>query len=133
MNLLIDTNIILEIILNQERAEEARRLFSDPNDHSFFISDFSLHSVGVFFFKRNQKVFFRQFLIDVIKKLGITVVQLPIDAHENMIEIADKFNLDFDDSYQYAVSEQFDLTLVSFDSHFDKTDLKRKTPGQIIK
>ncbi|HOV21970.1 MAG TPA: hypothetical protein P5150_03165 [Candidatus Ratteibacteria bacterium] len=32
-----------------------------------------------------------------------------------------KFNLDFDDTYQYVSAEKYGLTLVSFDSDFDST------------
>lgn len=46
MRLLIDTNIFLELLLEQERAEEARQLLSKTEEHEFFLSDFSLHSRG---------------------------------------------------------------------------------------
>ena len=37
-----------------------------------------------------------------------------------------KFNLDFDDAYQYAVAEKYDLQLISFDKDFDSTERGRK-------
>jgi predicted nucleic acid-binding protein len=37
-----------------------------------------------------------------------------------------RFNLDFDDAYQYVVAEKYNLTIISFDSDFDRTELKRK-------
>jgi hypothetical protein len=42
------------------------------------------------------------------------------------------FNLDFDDAYQYVAAEKHDLTLVSFDADFDRTDRGRKTPADIL-
>jgi len=40
MKVLIDTNIILEILLNQERANEARKLLENSDNFAFFLSDF---------------------------------------------------------------------------------------------
>ena len=48
------------------------------------------------------------------------------------IEGAQKFNLDFDDAYQYAVAEKYDLTIVSFDTDFDRTERGRETPGEVL-
>ncbi|MFA6372325.1 MAG: hypothetical protein WCW68_06850 [Methanothrix sp.] len=42
------------------------------------------------------------------------------------------FHLDFDDAYQYVAAERNDLVLVSFDADFDKTDMGRKTPADIL-
>jgi len=47
MKLLIDTNIFLEVLLEQSRADEARDLLLKTDEHNFLISDFSLHSIGV--------------------------------------------------------------------------------------
>jgi len=43
------------------------------------------------------------------------------------------FNLDFDDAYQYAIAEKYDLTIVSFDRDFDRTERGRKTPGEVVR
>jgi len=44
MKLLIDTNIFLEVVLEQEKASVARDLLSNVEKYEFFISDYSLHS-----------------------------------------------------------------------------------------
>ena len=43
MKALLDTNIFLEILLSQERAQEAKELLMKSAEHEFFISDYSLH------------------------------------------------------------------------------------------
>jgi predicted nucleic acid-binding protein len=48
MRLLLDTNIFLEVILEQERHEEARTLPSKFEEHEFFLSDYSFHSIFSF-------------------------------------------------------------------------------------
>jgi len=48
------------------------------------------------------------------------------------VEIMRKFGLDFDDAYQYVAAERHDLLIVSFDSDFDRTERRRKTPADLI-
>ena len=55
MKLLIDTNIFLEVLLEQERAEEARKLLNKTKEHDFFASDFGVHAIGLLLFRRNQE------------------------------------------------------------------------------
>ena len=40
--------------------------------------------------------------------------------------------LDFDDAYQYAVAERYDLTIVSFDHDFDQTKKGRVLPKDLF-
>lgn len=133
MNLLIDANIILEISLDQEKAEESRQFLNSFQEHEFFMTDFSIHSIGVILYFRDRKEGFQYFLHDVISKMDVGIAVLSLEDMNGVLEVSEKFGLDFDDSYQYMAAKKYGLTLVSFDSHFDKTDLKRKTPGQIIK
>jgi predicted nucleic acid-binding protein len=43
-----------------------------------------------------------------------------------------QFQLDFDDALHYVTAKQHNLTLVSFDHDFDRTDLVRTTPVDIL-
>jgi len=131
MRLFIDTNIFLEIILAQEKAKDAQELLSKIEEHYFFTSDFSLHSIGIFFFYRKQQEIFQQFLKDMIIDAGVSIISLPVSDMDRVVTTSKEFNLDFDDSYQYVVAEKYDLILVSFDSDFDRTSKGRKTPSEI--
>ena len=132
MKLLLDTNIFLEVILDQERANEARTLLSEVEGHEFFISDYSLHSIGLLLFRRGKHEVFRKFLKDMILGVGVAVITLSAQEMESLIEAAQRFGLDFDDAYQYAVAESYGLTIVSFDSDFDRTERGRKTPEDLL-
>jgi len=46
-------------------------------------------------------------------------------------DVESEFKLDFDDAYQYVSAEKNELTIVSFDSDFDRTKLGRKTPAEL--
>jgi uncharacterized protein len=131
MKLLLDTNIFLEIILDQEKAAEAKILLSDEK-HELCMSDYSLHSIGLLLFRRNLHSAFQNFVQDVILVRGTDVVSVESDKMGDVIQAAQEFQLDFDDAYQYALAKNAQITLVSFDSDFNRTTLGRKTPQQII-
>lgn len=133
MRLLVDTNIILEVILEQAKTEEARALLVKTEEHEFFISDYSLHSIGLLLFRRKQRHAFQQFLNDMMIRAGMMVTSLPVEDMESLINASRRFDLDFDDAYQYATAEKHNLTIVSFDSDFDQTERGRKTPAEVVK
>jgi predicted nucleic acid-binding protein len=51
---------------------------------------------------------------------------------EGIVRNAQRFNLDFDDAYQYTAAEKYDIQIVSFDTDFDKTPRGRMTPREIL-
>ena len=74
---------------------------------------------------------FRDFLRDIITDAAVTVVSLPLDEMETVIDAAAAFQLDFDDAYQYVVAGKYGLGIVSYDSDFDRTPLGRLVPKHI--
>jgi predicted nucleic acid-binding protein len=131
MKFLIDTNIFLEVILAQSKAADAQKLLSKTEEHDFFLSDYSLHSIALLLFRRKQHDVFRKFLTDMISVAGIKMIALLPGDMEDVINTAQKFGLDFDDAYQYIAAEKHGLAIVSFDSDFDRTEKGRKPPGDI--
>ncbi len=132
MKLFLDTNIFLEVILEQEKAEDSKSLLSKAEDHDFFISDFSLHSIGLLLFYRKQHDVFQQFLKDIFIDAGMLLISLSVEDMERVVSVSQKFKLDFDDAYQYVVAEKYGLIIVSFDSDFDRTEIGRKRPEEIL-
>jgi hypothetical protein len=132
MKLLIDTNIFLEIILEQEKAVDAKALLESAGEHDLFISDYSLHSIGLLLFRRKQHDIFQKFIQDITANAGISVLSAGVDDMDIIVAVSKRHNLDFDDAYQYGLAEKNGLTLVSFDSDFDRTERGRKTPAEIL-
>ncbi len=133
MRFLIDTNIFLEVILDQNKAEEAKALLSKIEEHGFFMSDFSLHSIGLLLFYRKQHSVFQQFLKDMVFNAGLIITSLSANDLEVVVTSEQRFNMDFDDAYQYTIAEKYGLTLISFDSDFDRTERGRTTPDIALK
>jgi len=132
MKLFLDTNIFLEVILEQEKTEDSKSLLSKSEDHDFFISDFSLHSIGLLLFYRKQHDVFQQFMKDIFIDAGMLLISLSVEDMKRVVYMSQKFKLDFDDAYQYVVAEKYGLIIVSFDSDFDRTEIGRKTPEEIL-
>ena len=127
---LIDTNVFLEALLDQEKASTVRDFFQNKDLDSIFISDLSLHSIGIILFKLKKFDLFISFIEDMIID-GIQILSLK-DVHLKELNIVSRrFDLDFDDSYQYIVAEKYNLKIISFDSDFDNTENKRKEPSEV--
>jgi|SRR5712692_7915422 len=132
MKLLVDTNIFLEVLLEQAHANDAKELLRKADEHDFLISDFSLHSIGVLLLKRSKADAFRKFVSDTIIRAGTAVARL--NAYSDMEVLADhaaNFGLDFDDAYQYTLADKYNLTIVSFDKDFDRTTRGCSEPSAI--
>ena len=129
---LADTNIFLEALLEQERAEEVEEFLQSIDLDTIFITDFSLNSIGIALFNRKKSASFTSFVEDMIVD-GIHILSLSLEDLKTLNLLVQKFNLDFDDAYQYAVADKYNLQLISFDQHFDQTDMERKEPIDVIK
>jgi len=55
-------------------------------------------------------------------------LEILLQRENSKKEVSNQFKLDFDDSYQYAVAQKFDLRIMSFDSDFDRTEKGRMIP-----
>lgn len=120
---LIDTNVFLEILLGQENKETCKE-FLDANVGNHFISDFSLHSIGVILFKKDKEELFKMFLEDVITKVNIATLQR--DLYQDLTVVKNELNLDFDDAYQFKLAEEYGLTVITMDKDFRKVTEKVK-------
>ena len=117
MSYLLDTNIFLEILLNQNKKEKAKKFITD-NIEQLFISDFSLHSIGVILIRQKKFSIFKEFLNDFIPHAN--VLSLSKNKYEKLNETAEKHNMDFDDSYQTTLAKENGLTVITMDHDFQK-------------
>jgi len=129
---LVDTNIWLERLLNQDKSEVVSEFLNIIPPAQLFVSDFAIHSIGVILSRLNKTEILKVFLNDLF--INGQIEQLALDTLD-LIDVADnikKYNLDFDDSYQYTVAEKYGLILVTFDKDFLAVGLKKMTPQEII-
>jgi predicted nucleic acid-binding protein len=120
---LIDTNVFLEILLNQEKKEECK-IYLTNKFGNISISDFSLHSIGVILFRHKKFTIYNSFIEDVLPKIKVEALS---KTNYNKVEkIAMQYNLDFDDAYQVAVAESNNLIISTMDKDFNKVVHKHK-------
>ena len=132
MMYLVDSNIWLELLLEQERAEEVAQFLQIVGTDELWITEFTIYSIGIILTRLKKDDIFEDFLSDVLEDSGIKRVCLSVSDLKQVIRVGRKFHLDFDDAYQYVAAEKNDLCLVSFDADFDRSEIRRKTPSEIL-
>ena len=121
---LVDTNIWLEVLLDQEKSTSAYRFLKETDVTMLHLSDFSLYSIGIILIKLQKSDILKKFVND-ISDAGIKIIRLDIRDFDEIIKVAQKYKLDFDDAYQYTLARKYNLKIVSFDEDFDRTDIER--------
>ncbi|MCS7014169.1 MAG: PIN domain-containing protein [Chloroherpetonaceae bacterium] len=124
---LLDTNIFLEILLEQEKAQAAVEYITSQDLGTLFLSNYSLDSIGLKLFWSNKLSELAQFGQD-LNRAGIRILALMPEDFGALTHNIFRWGLDFDDAYQYTLAKKHGLELVSFDADFDRTDLKRIEP-----
>ena len=130
---LLDTNIWLERLLGQRQAEVVAELLDNLSPSDMCTTDFTLHSIGVICNRLKQRDTFVRFVDDVLIDSDVLLVSIPANKMKRVVEIMERFGMDFDDAYQYVAAELEKATIVSFDKDFDKTEQGRLTPMQVLK
>jgi predicted nucleic acid-binding protein len=129
---LVDTNVWLEPLLQQERAEEAVQFLTQTPTENLFITDFSFYSIGILLTRRNRPNILLDFVQDVFTNGAVALLRLEPQEMPNLVVAINQFNLDFDDAYQYVAAQRNNLVIVSFDNDFNRTPEGRRTPAEII-
>ncbi|MEX0982937.1 MAG: PIN domain-containing protein, partial [Bacteroidales bacterium] len=116
---LVDTNIWLERLLDQEKSEVVFNFLNTVSNSQIFISDFTVHSIGVILSKLNKLDTLDKFVRDLFINGQIEQVFLSPESIIDLTANIKEFNLDFDDAYQLTLSQKYDMTIVTFDKDFN--------------
>ena len=131
MKYLLDTNIWLEQLLAQNNAKDVEVLLNTVASDQIAVSDFSFHSICVILSRLRATNILLQFVQDVFIDAEVTLLSLTPPDTLIVIQAMNTYSLDFDDAYQHTVATKYDLHIVSFDSHVDRTPRGRTTPRAI--
>ena len=132
MTYLLDSNVWLELLFEQERAEDVRRFLETIPIAQVAISEFSVYSIGIALARSGLENAFVQFVSDTLEGTTLARIRLDTTDLKEIMSVRRRYRLDFDDAYQYVAAEKHALTLVSFDANFDRTDRGRRTPADIL-
>jgi predicted nucleic acid-binding protein len=125
---LVDTNVWLELLLEQEKAAEVRRFFQQVEARLIAITEFSLYSIGVILTRLKKDDIFGDFLSDTVEDSGVVRIRLNAADLKQALAVRKQYQLSFDDAYQYVAAIKYEYTLISFDADFDRTQKGRKMP-----
>jgi predicted nucleic acid-binding protein len=114
---LIDSGIFLEILLGQERMELCRAALKEREDN-LIVTDFALHSVGLVLLRYKHLDAYREFFRDLAPRLDVR--SLPVSEYPVLLDLHERYSLDFDDAYQLATASYFGFSLLTLDSDFIK-------------
>lgn len=123
---LLDSNIFLEILLEQEKSNVCKNFLGKLTWSEIYISRFSCYSIGLILSRLDKADEYAVFITDIVEKINL--VALAAEDLKQLPITMSKFNIDFDDAYQYLCVKKFDLKLLSLDKDFDKTDIVRIEP-----
>ena len=129
---LLDTSVILELLLDQEKADDVERLLRETRAARLHLSEFTLYSLGIVLMRRRKHDTFLQALDELLAAAVVRLIRLTVRDMKAIADASRNYNLDFDDAYQYVAAEKRNLTIVSFDKDFDHTPRGRKTPAEVI-
>jgi predicted nucleic acid-binding protein len=131
--MIIDTNIFLEVLLEQEKCNNCRAFLRDfvKGDKIGFLTTFSIDSIVISMLnndKDEEKV--KIFLASLFKYKGLKFYQFKIKDRINALSLMAKYKLDYEDALvlqsAFATNSK---EILSFDKHFDKVkEIKRIEP-----
>jgi predicted nucleic acid-binding protein len=117
---LIDTNIFLEVLLNQEKKEIAKNIFTrlEKGEFEAVISGFSLHSIEFILSVKKKNDALKEFLQALHDFPNISVYHTTLEEDLEIMDIMEQTHLDFDDANQYYIAKKFGAEIITFDSDF---------------
>ena len=116
---LLDTNIFLEILLEQKKMPECLELIGSLNlDQEGWVTSFAIHSIEAILDGRNRRDLIESFLLFLITHPHLHHYVTTLEEEHEISKSLSKGGLDFDDSLQYYVAKKKDLTLVTLDKDF---------------
>jgi predicted nucleic acid-binding protein len=123
---LVDTNVWLERLLNQAKSAEVGQFLSKISSSDLYVTDFAFHSICVILSGLTRTNVLIDFVQDVFIDGDVNLISIKPNDSQLLVDAIDKHKFDFDDAYQYVAVKQNALTLVSFDSDFDRLPSLRK-------
>ena len=96
---LIDTNVWLERLLAQAKAEEVGHLFSTISSEHLFMTDFTFHSIGIVMSRLNHNEALLRFVQDAFIDGAVSLIRLEPEDTQPIVQLIENFNSDWEDLY----------------------------------
>jgi predicted nucleic acid-binding protein len=130
---LIDSNIFLEILLKQENKENCKEVLGNiaEGEMHAVVSKFTVHGIEGMLTEELDAL--DKFMTNITSLVNLEISDTTVEEEKQILEIAKKSKMDFDDALQYSVAKRENIgKIISYDTDFDNTDLKRVEPGELV-
>lgn len=130
---LIDTNIFLELFLDQENADSCEKLLNKiiKGELKAVTTRFTVHAVEGTLTEEPEVT--ERFLETLNSSIGIEVAETELREERQIAQRSTNHSLDFDDMLQHFVASRESVdAIISLDSDFDETELERVEPKEVI-
>ncbi len=130
--ILLDTNIFLELLLDQKRAAECENLLElvSKGEMEATVTHFAVHAVEAALSDGKN---LERFLRNLEHSIGLYIYDTSLSEEMAAALIAKKIGRDFDDTIQYYVAKKIGAdAIVSFDEHFNGLDIRRTDPHDVL-
>ncbi|WP_258870645.1 type II toxin-antitoxin system VapC family toxin [Pyrobaculum aerophilum] len=94
-----------------------------------YVLQFAVHGISAILARPDLV---EAFLSEIATWRGLEIVKSNMEEEIEAARAAAKVGLDFDDGLHYYYAKKLGVPIVSFDKDFDKTDLKRLEPGEVV-
>ena len=130
---LIDTNIFLELLLDQKKADECEKLLGKilEGELNAATTEFTIHAVQGTLADNPEAI--KKFLESINSTINIETLETEMEEDIMISQYSKESSLCFDDALQYTVAQRENVNaIISYDTDFDKTDLERVEPEEIV-
>jgi len=132
----VDSNIFLELELDQERADECEVFLDKVKMGALkaIITCFHIDSILIVMENYGKKPHeLRKFISSLYGYKGLRIYYLSLLDRISATKHMEKHGLDFDDALAYSVMKKLGINkIVSYDKHFDSLrDIIRLEPSQV--
>lgn len=116
---LFDSNIFLEILLQQEKTDAAQKALEEMSrDRPGFVTGFALHTIEVISTRAGEFDVLSKFMQFLRNYPFLKRYDTTTEEEEEICRRAPSLSLDFDDAIHHFVAEKHKLVLITFDSDF---------------
>ncbi len=132
MQVLIDTNVILDVLLNREQFVDAAVtiLKLSEDEVQKFVSASAVTDI---YYMAYQELRDKQFVRELLKKL-LSIIHVACVSEENILTALDSDWSDFEDSVQNAVAESqnYDAVITRNKNDYKKSMLHVFSPNEFL-
>ncbi len=132
----VDTNVFLEWFLDRKNAKDCELFFAKIVSGKIIAvcSRFSIYSILIHITNRKNFEQAKKFLEFINSNENILVVSTGVSDDLKILELVEKYGLDFDDALQYYVATESNCeAIITFDADFkNKAKILTLTPAQVL-